>query len=164
MELSKMKLNRIPGLEFLFLALLLFSHSFANSVVAGGMVPEYRNLSVTPSISNIADWTLGRVEIATLEIDNNMPNYQIVLDFSHKDKGNDLISEVQLQGLDGTLGQGLSLDGETILRPESESGKFIWNPGPQKTATLQLQIRVFVIYKQAPTSTPTLTVSMPSAY
>lgn len=159
-----MKLIRIPTGKLWVLALLLLSDTFANSIIAGGQVPERRNLSVTPAFMEQSPWFKEKVEIATLVLDNNLPNYQLVLDFTDKDRADIFISEVHLQGLDGILGQGLSMNGETILKAEPGSNRFVWNPGPQQTATLNFQIRVLVVYKQAPASTPRMTVSMPSFY
>jgi hypothetical protein len=165
-----MKYSSISKLVIGFFAILSFSEIFANTFVAGGSVPEQRNISVTPNYSDMDLEPMEMTEVATIQIDNNLPNYDLVLEFSDRYGTRDLIDEVHLIGMVGTLGEGLEVPANARLTQVGTDGRFVWSPGTQKSATLAYQLKVLVTYKraltykEAVTNPPLLTVSMPSAF
>jgi hypothetical protein len=159
-----MKFNGACFWALAFSALLPVSYPSANTFIVGGYVPEQRNVTVTPTLVPAPVEPDKVVEVAMIEIDNNLPNYALVLDFTDRFGGNDLISEVRLKGEGGTLGQGLAVPVETVLTPESGSGQFTWNPGTQESATFRYRVRVLVTYKRPMAEQPLMTVSMPSFF
>lgn len=155
-----------PGAAAALLLIPLFSisHSFANSLIAGGYVPENRSLAVTPSYGGGLSPAHQATEVAVIEIDNNLPDYELVLDFTDRYGDNDIIAEVRLVGMDGTLGSGSMVPSGTVLNPGASPGQFIWRPGPQLVPTRGYQVRVMVTYKIPMAGAPIMRVSMPSAY
>jgi hypothetical protein len=168
-ELSNMKFSGVLPWTGTFAGLLLLpallgSHTFANSVIAGGWVPEHRNFVVTPFYGEGYSRPDGAVEVAVIEIDNNLPDFELGLDFSDADGNGDLVAEVRLQGLDGTLGTGLDAPSETTLKPGPIPGRFIWDPGRQHTATIGYRVRVMVTYTTPIAEQPHMAVAMPPAF
>jgi hypothetical protein len=164
-----MKLTATPKRFRILAGLLLLSasagsHTFANSIIAGGYVSEVRNLTVTPIAAEEGFRTDGPIEVAILEIDNNLPDFEVVLDFSDRIGMADAISEVRLVGLEGTLGQGLENPGSIAMRPGSLPGRFIWSPGRQTTATLGYRMKVLVTFVNPPAAPPTMRVAMPAYF
>jgi hypothetical protein len=159
-----MKFNGAFFSALAFFTLLPLSYTSATSFVAVGYVPELRNVTVTPADMETPVEPDKVVEVAMIEIDNNLPNYALVLDFTDRFGGSDLISEVRLMGVGGMLGQGLAAPVEMVLTPEAGSGRFTWNPGTQESATLRYRVRVLVTYKRPIVDQPLMTVSMPSYF
>ena len=145
------------------LALGLPMYAAAATATVGGYVPEKRNLTVTPVYDAAPSDAYRTKEVATIRIDNNLPNYSLVLDFSDRDGSRDVVSEVRLEPVQGTLGRGLTAPGAAALAPEDGSGRFVWYPGTQESATLDYEVRVYVTYKRPLESQPLLTVGMPSS-
>jgi hypothetical protein len=136
----------------------------ANSIIAGGSVPEWRNLTVTPAPIEPDPGQAGPVEVAEIEIDNNLPDYELVLDFSDRDGGDGRVVDVRLVGFDGILGQGLENPGSATMIPGDAPGRFIWRPGRQGSATLGYRMKVMVTFAGPPSVPSTLMVGMPVSY
>jgi hypothetical protein len=154
-----MRFSRAFARIFAFAALTTFSQASATALVVGGYVPIKQNLTVTPIESAPGSGPDGVADVATLEIDNNLPDYSLVLDFSDRYGGRDLVSEVTLQTLEG--GPGPAGAGVITLTPAGEEGHFVWSPGTQATATCGLRLRVTVTYKRPSSGMPLMMVSMP---
>lgn len=148
----------------LLLAFLARSHTFANSVIAGGYVPERRNFTVTDIRGKGAPGLDGSEAVAVIEIDNNLPDFQMTLHFHPLNGDGGTIETVRLESLEGKLGRGLDDPSGEPLTAGAEPGQFIWNPGPQKTATLGFRVRVWVTYKRPVAETTPLSVSMHLPY
>jgi hypothetical protein len=160
-ERANMKYNGIPIRTFSILTLLALSHIFANTITVGGFIATKRNFTVTQNYSFDCKRLRPLTELATILIDNNMSTFELVLEFSDLEGSANQIADVQLQEVSGCLGQGLIAPGETQLIHEIGSGRFIWKPGTQQSPTQGYQVRVLVTFKEAPTTPPQLTVSMP---
>ncbi len=163
------RLKTIPAALWILLA--AHPHTFANSLVACAYVPEQRSLIVTPKQAADRTGNEQATEVAVIEIDNNLPEYELEFEFSEANGGGHEVSEVRLEGIDGILGHGLRAPDESALEPGRSSGRFLWKPGPQETATIGYRMKVIVTYKRSfakPTGpeadAPRLIVSMPSAY
>jgi hypothetical protein len=152
------------SVRLLLLGLLAVSPTSAKTVTVGGYVPELRRLTITPVQGRDPALPGKAIQVAVIEIDNNLPNYELVLDFSGADPDGGLISEVRLEGAGGTLGRGLAEPSGRPLEAGSIAGQFLWNPGPQETATLRYQVRVMVTYARPAESRPPMLVSMNFAY
>lgn len=164
-----MKFNGIkanPGfLCFISLILLIsLSHTFANSLIAGGWVPERHLLTVTPNPEAAPFAPGAATEVAILEIDNNLPEYELALEFSTGNDGRGSVSQVWFEEMDGTLGMGLEDAVGRELESGGAPGRFIWRPGRQGTATVNYRVRVMVRYAEEVAPPPRLLVSMPFAY
>jgi hypothetical protein len=160
--------NYLPRLLILLSILnSAYSHSFANSLIAGGPVPEAMSLLVilSPPAAPGEDSAVSAlpIEVATIEIDNNLPEYALALDFSDRYGGNDGIAEVTLDGLEGMLGEGLAAPNGTRLESGGAPGRFLWKPGRQESATVGYRIRVMVTYQRHPAH-PQLLVGMPGLF
>ncbi|GEM_PF-4628928 len=164
MKFSAMIPRSNPLYGLLLFPIFIISNTFANSIIAGGYVPEQRSLSVTPSYGADNSPSNRSTEVAVIEIDNNLPNYELVLDFSDRYGDKDIVAEVRLQCLDGVLGSGSLSSSGTVLIPGAAPGQFIWSPGPQMIPTHEYRVKVMVTYRRPMTGTPTLRVSMPSSY
>ncbi|MDB5106371.1 MAG: hypothetical protein JWP91_4060 [Fibrobacteres bacterium] len=145
----------------LFAVLLPVSPTFANTVIAGGFVPENRSLTVRTVQVSDSSRTDGAVEVAVIELDNNLPDYEVVLDFSDRYGSGEFVSEVRLEGLEGMLGRGLSEPAGAPLLPGASPGQFVWCPGRQESATLGYKVRVLATFKSGNPEKPSLRVSMP---
>jgi hypothetical protein len=158
----KNKLQIFP----LLVSILIFapSHCFANSLITGGWVPERRSLIITPNQSATVSVPGEETEVAIIEIENNLPEYELVLDFSDTEGGVGGVSEVRLEGVDGILGRGLRSPAESMLEPGALPGRFLWRPGRQETATVGYRVRVMVICKDTRERPPQLLVAMPFVY
>jgi hypothetical protein len=136
----------------------------ANSINAGGRVPEMHNLSVTPVSGSPG---AASAEVAVIEIDNNLPSFELALEFPGD--GAARIAEVRLVGFDGALGGGLPDPASAPLEPDG-TGRFVWRPGRQTSATLGYRMKVVVTYADpsaaaaANTEPPGMRVAMPVAY
>jgi hypothetical protein len=169
MELSKMKQSRpiapCGRLAFPLLAgLLMVADISANSVIAGGRVPEVHWVSVTPTPVPVDPGSAGAVEVAVIEIENNLPGFELILDFSDRFGGMDRISEVRLVALDGLLGLGLEEPSLSTLSPGGVPGRFVWRAGRQRTATLGYRMKVMVTFATSSPERPTMLVGMPITY
>jgi hypothetical protein len=159
-----MKLNAVFSRSFSIFTLFTLaslSHTSANTISVGGYVPERRNLTITPTYGAELPDPARVDEVATIEIDNNLPDYELVLDFKDRDGGSDAISEVRLEELAGTLGSGLSAPTGSVLTPEADGESFVWHPGTQQTATNNYRMRVLVTYKRPLADRPVMRVTMP---
>jgi hypothetical protein len=164
-----MKQRRVPAGSgpsacLLLLGLLTLSPISAKSVIVGGHIPELRRLTITPVQGRGAAVPGQTVQVAVIEIDNNLPNYELVLDFSGADPDGRLVSEVRLEAAGGTLGKGLAEPSGRPLEAGSTAGQFLWSPGRQETATIRYQVRVMVTYARPAESRPPMLVSMNFAY
>ncbi|HKP98246.1 MAG TPA: hypothetical protein VJ385_21120 [Fibrobacteria bacterium] len=148
----------------LLLALALPSHTFANSIIAGGRVPERLHLTVTRESGTGFTSSGAAKEIAIIEIDNNLPEYELALELSDRYGGDAGISGVRLEGLDGTLGNGLREPAGLDLEAGGAPGRFLWRPGRQMSATLNYRVRVLATFNGPAPESPRLMVSMPFAY
>ena len=149
-----------PGRYFRpsLLSLIAAFPAIANPVLAGGYFPERRNITVTALPPEASSPGQGPAPVAEIEIDNNLPGYQLVLEFHALDGDDEAIDEVRLESLGGTLGRGLSDPSGHPL--DGASGRYVWNPGRQETATLGYRVRVMVTYKRPVAATMPLTVGM----
>jgi len=145
--------------KYLLLAVCL-TGAFA-SVRAIGRVDEIRNVSVTllPAAAPASEG--DAVPVAVIRIDNNLPEYELVLDFSGP-PGGEAVSEVRLQAVGGILGRGGSPPDRTPLPPGPVPGSFKWNPGIQASATIGYMVEVLVAWKAPPAAPATITVSLPA--
>lgn len=164
-----MKLNGLPNrfappAAVAFMLLAAAAPISANSIIAGGRVPEWRNLWVTPVRMDADPRQGGPVEVAEIEIDNNLPVYELVLDFSDRYGGEGLVSEVRLVGIEGTLGRGLENPGSAIMTSGGAPGRFVWSPGRQASATMGYRMKVMVTFASPPSAPPTMRVAMPADY
>lgn len=146
-------------IKYLMLAALA-ADAFAN-VQAIGRVAEIRNVSVTPLAAAEAPEGDG-VPVALIRIDNNMPDFELVLDFNAS-PGGEAVSEVRLQPLGGILGEGCAPPGPAALPPGPVPGTFKWNAGSQASATIGYMVEVLVAWKSQRPAPATMTVSMPSS-
>lgn len=144
-------------------AIFIASHTFANTQIVGGVVPSIHNTLVTP-IENAdnRDEQLGK-EIALIQIENNLPDFQLVLDFSGAQENGNQIEDVILESVSGILGGGLVAPQKMVLSHELGTSKYIWNPGTQTSATLGYVVKVSVTYKKPPTVALVMGVSMPTS-
>ena len=147
-----------------FLILAAVVPNSASSVAAGGYIPVLRNLTVTPAGPSSAFAAEVPVEVAVLEIDNNLPGYELALDFSGPDGNGPVVSEVRLEGAGGVLGTGLAPPQGPLPEDGSHPGRFIWSPGSQKTATLGYRIRVLATYADPDADRPPLYVGVLAPY
>ncbi|MDB5050409.1 MAG: hypothetical protein JWO30_3480 [Fibrobacteres bacterium] len=139
----------------------------ATVALVEGVVPAKHSLRITRSEGAGSSYATGiPVEVAVLEIDNNLPEYQLVLDFSDPDGASAAaVSAVRLERLDGKPGDGLRLDGSgEELEPGDMPGRFLWRPGRQESATIGLRVKVMVTYGGNAVEDPQLVVSMPLGY
>jgi hypothetical protein len=152
------------------LALLLLlsasmpSRAVAYSVTSGGWVPVRQDVSVFPECGADSAGAGQTRDVAVIEITNNLPRFDLVLDFSGRLGGDDPVEEVRLQGLEGILGNGLETPSGAVMRPGGRPGRFVWSPGVQSTATVGYKIRVTVTYKRPVSDQPLLAVGMPFTY
>lgn len=147
--------------KILLLAVCL-ADAFTN-IQAIGRVAEIRNVSVTPMpAAEIADSEGKAVPVAVIRIDNNMPHYELVLEFDDV-RGGEAVSEVRLQPVGGILGKGGAPPDRGVLQPGPVPGSFTWSPGIQASATVGYLVEVLVAWKSQPASPAGLTVSMPSS-
>jgi hypothetical protein len=140
------------------------SHSFASSLVVGGWVPERRSLIVTPNQGADLSVSGEPTEVGTIEIDNNLPDYELVLDFPDPEGADRAVSAVRLEALDGQLGQGLEAPSPAGLERGDMPGRFLWRPGRQESATVRYRVKVMVTYRERVEDAPRMLVSMPFAY
>jgi hypothetical protein len=147
-------------------AIIACSHgpSSANSLIAGGWVPERHTLGISPMISDPPSPQGVATEVAIIEIENNLPEYELVLEFPDNAGGSASISEVRLDGLDGILGCGLTAPMGLRMENEGASGRFRWRPGRQASATVGYRVRATVTYKLPRMGSQQLLVSMPITY
>lgn len=164
MKLNGLSIRFRPSAAAALAFLAALAPISANSIIAGGHVPEWRNLSVTPAPIDADPRQAGPVEIAEIEIDNNLPDYELVLDFSDRHGGEGLIEEVRLVGIDGDLGQGLENPASAFMIPGGAPGRFVWRPGRQSSATMGYRMKVLVTFSGPSSAPPTLTVAMPASY
>jgi hypothetical protein len=151
----------------LFLVLLApppQARGFSDALVAGGWVPERKSLIVNPGSGEAVPDGDGALEAAVIEIDNNLPSFELVLDFSDRWGGGDFVSSVRLEGVDGMLGKGLDDPSGAALEPGPVPGRFVWSPGLQESATVGYRVRVLITCKRPFSGAPQLAVSMPPAY
>ncbi|MEO7424927.1 MAG: hypothetical protein ABI036_07060 [Fibrobacteria bacterium] len=147
-----------------------YSHSFANSLIVGGRVPENCRITVIQIAHEIQPAPSTDADVAIIEIDNNLPEYQLAIDFSGLSGGYLAISEVRLDGLDGTLGNGLAASVSARLEQGDTPGRFLWKPGRQGIATVKFRAIIRVTYVVPRTASiplprpPQLRVSMPLTY
>ncbi len=156
-----MKYNGIPIRTFSIFTLLALSHIFANTNTVGGFIATKQNFTVTPNYSFDCKLLRPLTELATIEIENNISTFELVLDFSELEGSASQIADVQLQEVGGSLGLGLISPKASSLIHEIGTGRFIWKPGNQQSPTQGYQVRVLVTFKEAPAMPPQLTVSMP---
>lgn len=145
-------------------ALLAAPYTFANSLIAGGWVPEVHTVAITPTFASVEPGSGGPVEVAILEIDNNLPDFELSLSFSDRYGGSESILEVRLVGVEGMLGTGLADPAAAALTQGGFPGQFIWKAGRQATATLGYKMKVMVTYASTPMDQSLLMVGMPVAY
>ena len=119
-----------PTAALLLLGLAAASPISANSVIVGGYVPEINTLSVVASRGPNDSRPDGRFAVAEVEINNNLPVYELVLDFSDPVGLGQPVSEVRLEPMGGILGQGLAEPSLENLPQSGLSGRFVWSPGP----------------------------------
>lgn len=153
-----------PPAALLLMGLMAAPHISANSVIAGGYVPERRNLIVTPIRDGGAAGPDGSRAVAILEIDNNLPDFQLVLEFHPAEGDGGAIEGVRLESLGGVLGRGLGDPSGRPLAEDAGTGRFVWNPGPQETATLGYRVKVMVTCRRPGADVAPVTVSMRYPY
>jgi hypothetical protein len=151
-----------PGFLLALLALIAAAQTFANTIIAGGQVPALHSVSIQPTYGDGRPGADGAVEVAILEIDNNLPDFGLVLDFNDGFGDAGRISQVRIEGLEGMLGLGIEAPVRQVIEPDPQPGRFVWNPGPQRTATLGYRIRVLVTFGSPPTRQPLIRVAMPA--
>ncbi len=156
-----MKYNGILIRTFSILTLLALSHIFANTNTVGGIIATKQNFTVIPNYSFDCKLLRPLTELATIEIDNNISTFELVLDFSELEGSANQIVDVRLQEVSGCLGLGLIPPEASPLIHEVGTGRFIWKPGNQQSPTQGYQVRVLVTFKETQTTPPQLTVSMP---
>ena len=137
-------MNKSLALPGLMLIAMLVGAAAAEPIVSGGAVPEIRRIDVT-ALPAASARTGQSVPVAVIRIDNNLPEYGLVLDFGAE--AADKISAVRLQGMAGTPGQGLSAPDRAALAPTAVPGQYVWSPGPQRSATVDYQLEVMVTWK-----------------
>lgn len=157
-----MKLKTAISRIFPFFAIFLAHPIFANTVIVSGIIPPQHQIQVTPIGNNISSGNTISEEVALIEINNNLPSYQVEFNFENSITGENEISEVRIESVGGILGEGLVAPQKLVLQKETSSGKYIWFTGTQTSATKNYSIKLSVTYKHQPKEKVLVSVSMPS--
>jgi hypothetical protein len=104
----------------------------AGGITVGGYVPLKADVNCVQENSEVGD---GEVLLATCVVTNNAPDFAVKFDFGETEN----ISGMRVQGGEGTLGVGLVPPSGYI----EGAKEFVWDPGPQKAATLDYVIRFY---------------------
>lgn len=147
------------------LALSPVATGFANSITVGGLVAEIQSIAVFPapgSSSAAAAWD-EPVEVAEIEIDNNLRCFELALNFADSRGSLENIATVTLVRQAGTVGHGLAVNEAIHMEPTDAFGQFLWQPGCQGSATLGLRMKVIVTYASPPVDPPMLWAGFPIA-
>lgn len=104
----------------------------AGGITVGGYVPLKADVNCTQENSEPSP---KEVLLATCVVTNNAPEFIVQFTFGNTSD----ISDMRVQGEEGTLGVGLVVPSGAI----DHATEFVWNPGPQKAATLNYTLRFY---------------------
>jgi hypothetical protein len=146
------------------LALSPVAAGFANSITVGGSVAEIQSIAVfpVPGSSSAADWD-APVEVAEIEIDNNLRCFELALNFADSRGSLENIATVTLVRQAGSAGHGLAVPEAIQMKTADAPGRFLWQPSCQGSATLGLRMKVIVTYASPPVDPPRLWAGFPIA-
>ena len=120
-------------MKTILIVLMALSFSFSGNITVGGYVPLVSNISCIQETNQSNNPNI-EVLLATCVISNNAQVFSAKFQFGFGEE----VTELRMQGGEGTLGNGIDVPNESI----PIMSEYTWNVN-QKSATLEYVVRFY---------------------